>query len=665
MEDVATRHSHSRASLLRGLRLNVDVLVVVLSLAVTVTWSLLVGKEMNYDQLNYHFYLPYEFLGGRLAQDFMAANAQSYLNPLAYVPFFLMVTHGWHSLLITATLATAHALNIVLVYFIAREAIGERQDGRLLASLAAALAFASPVFLVEAGTSFADVTTTLFVLMGLLLTIRSAEESTRWTRRIFLAGLFLGLAGGLKLSNLVFGPPCAVALIFVSSSGKRLVRAWILLGIGAAAGLLIAHGYWGWQLWKEFGNPFFPLFNEFFRSPDFPAVGGGLDRFVPGSLLDAVLLPFRMLQLRSWIYIESVSPDIRFATLYVIAFAAAVIAVIRRIRTGAFGFGLRSKSTALVVFFVSAYVCWLWTSGNGRYGLAVSLLCGPVLVVALGAIITERRVALATLISLLVVQAIHFSNGDKRWSSEQWTRQWFDTAIPDRLVKEPYLYISVGGSSNSYIVPFLASGSAFTNPIGSISFDLNGPGGERLKSLFSRYEGRIRVISLDSAAGRGDRSSATWINSADTMVARLGYAVDGSDCLTISSAGLSHESGQDFDASDPERRWLTTCRLTPRPFELAQERARVTAIVEDIARWCPKLFKPAYSVIERFPTGWFANYPNSDILLLLRDDGAILATQTRTSADQFLGTLDDWEHGRHAVNCSSLPARPRDVFNFD
>ena len=44
-------------------------------------WSWWAGRDLNWDQLNYHFYAAYHFLDGRLERDFMGASIQGYLNP--------------------------------------------------------------------------------------------------------------------------------------------------------------------------------------------------------------------------------------------------------------------------------------------------------------------------------------------------------------------------------------------------------------------------------------------------------------------------------------------------------------------------------------------------------------------------------------------------------
>ena len=86
-------------------------------------WTLLAGKDLNWDLLNYHYYLPYEFLGGRLQQDFFAASAQSYLNPVGYLPFYLLVAAGWHSAVVSVLLAAAHGLSLTLLFLIARRVL--------------------------------------------------------------------------------------------------------------------------------------------------------------------------------------------------------------------------------------------------------------------------------------------------------------------------------------------------------------------------------------------------------------------------------------------------------------------------------------------------------------------------------------------------------------
>lgn len=642
----------------------IDIAVISLLVTATLIWVFVAGKDVNFDLLNYHFYLPFNMLDGRLEREFMAANAQGYQNPLPYLPFYLMVINGWRSLLIASVLASVHSLAIVLAYLIGKETLGAHPRARSIAALGALLAFASPVFLVEAGTTFADVTSAVFVLAAVLFALRTGEQHRSLWKPAFLAGLMLGIGSGLKLSNLVFGPACALLIAWRQGNLKSASQACFLFGLAAVLGFLSAYGYWGWQLWREFGNPFFPLFNDIFLSPDFPAVGGTHERFTPHTLGDALLLPFRMLELRSWIYIESVAPDLRFAFLTAVVFAALIVQVVRRFR-GILSEKAQAAPHALAAFTIVAFGFWVFSSANGRYGIAVSIICGPALAALTATSIKNSKVVLIALTSLLALQLFHVDKGDRRWSVEKWTREWFDLEIPQHLTEQAFLYISVGGNTNSYVLPFLAPDSVFMNPVGLVSFEVDGPGGQRVKTLLERYKGRIRVIALDPAMEITESSFQAWVRSADTMIARLGYAVDPSNCEVIFSAGVPYEPGHDFSNEVPRKRKLRTCLLTPRTFELADKRQRISAVADQIVHWCPKLFKPAYNVVERIPDGWFVNYPVSDTMLMFRDDDAILVTQTRTSKDIYLGTLADWETRTQRPDCATLPQRPRDVYTFD
>src|SRR5207247_6225752 len=151
----------------------------------------------------YHYYLPFELLAGRLGQDFFAASAQSYLNPIGYLPFYLMVTYGWHSVAVSIVLATAHSLSIGLLYLVAYRLFAHLppRDRGVFSCLAAALGAASGVYWMTVGGSFLDPLLVPPMLAGLLLLLR---EDRHAGRRAALAGALFGAAAALKYSNAIY-----------------------------------------------------------------------------------------------------------------------------------------------------------------------------------------------------------------------------------------------------------------------------------------------------------------------------------------------------------------------------------------------------------------------------------------------------------------------------
>ena len=148
-------------------------------------WTLHAGKDVNWDLLNYHYYVPFQLLAGRLEQDFFAASAQSYLNPVGYLPFYLMVAGGWHSVVVSIVLAAAHSLSIGLLYLIARRLFAHLppRERTVFSVLATALGAASGVYWMTVGGTFLDPLLVPLMLGGLLLLLREgrrADAGRRW-----------------------------------------------------------------------------------------------------------------------------------------------------------------------------------------------------------------------------------------------------------------------------------------------------------------------------------------------------------------------------------------------------------------------------------------------------------------------------------------------------
>ena len=163
--------------------------------AICAAWTVFAGKDVNWDLLNYHYYLPFQFVADRVGQDFFAASAQSYLNPIGYLPFYAMVSAGWHSVAVSVVLAVAHSVSIALLYLISRKLFAHLpQRERIgMSCFATALGAATAVFWATVGTSFLDPLLVPPMLAGLLLLLEHGSA-----RRAALAGALFGAAAALK-----------------------------------------------------------------------------------------------------------------------------------------------------------------------------------------------------------------------------------------------------------------------------------------------------------------------------------------------------------------------------------------------------------------------------------------------------------------------------------
>ena len=221
------------------------------------------GEDANWDWQNYHEYNVWAVINGRYDIDAIPAGFQTYFNPVVYFPWYYLrhfLPPPYGGLIMGAV----HGLNLALVWRLSRVLLGIAANGLTVAASVLLAAF-GPMTLSEVGTSFSDILTALPIVAGVTLIL--AAEQTQRARTLFLAGLLLGAAVGLKLTNVVFALGAAAALL--PSARPALALGWLTLGgaIGSAA----TGGAWSLMLWREFGNPVFPLFGGLIPSPELHA----------------------------------------------------------------------------------------------------------------------------------------------------------------------------------------------------------------------------------------------------------------------------------------------------------------------------------------------------------------------------------------------------------
>ena len=627
--------------------------VIALPAVLCAAWTIYAGKDINWDLLNYHYYLPYEWLNHRLERDFFAASAQSYLNPAGYVPFYLMVSAGWHSVVVSVVLAVFHSLSLPLLYMLAWRLFAHREhtERTILSLLAAALGAATAVLWETIGTSFLDPLIIPPMLAGLLLLADEAPRNA--LRRAALAGALFGVAAALKYSAAIFG--LAALPLAAAMPGMRGMARWRAGFCYAAGGVLavaVLAGPWLGLMQREFGNPVFPLMNAWFRSPYSPPVDQVSDRFGVDGLRGLLGFPFRMISLDRSLYSENFAPDLRFAALVAVAVGLPAVAAMRRAGRES---ALRGPDWRVFAFFGAAFALWLASSTNARYGLLVLLLAGVCL-----ARLVERalppiaaRVVLAVLLVLQVGMTVIASPA--RWFiAEPWSKHWLAYDVPQRALREPALYLTVEVLPLAVIAPFLNPESSFVNFRGQQSLPPDSP---RLAALLKRYRGNVRVLGRDIMPVAG-RPPAAALQAYDRTLVRIGLRVDPEDCFTIAwrpdfgdeLSRLANLIVRPLPAH--EALSAASCGLRPAardPAE-AKEEHRVSALFDRIERACPRLFRGQTSVTEPLLDGWSRYYTEFDARLEALGDHVIL-NFLRTGRHVDLGKLSAWGRG-----LSPLPA---------
>jgi hypothetical protein len=350
-----------------------------------------------------------------------------------------------------------------------------------------------------------------------------------------------------------------------------------------------------------------------------------------------------MVALDRHLYSETFAPDIRLAALAacMVVLPALSLARIARVQGS-----LRGSDWRMLGFLAAAWVLWIATSANARYGMVVLLLAGVALARLTERVLPARaaRIALGVLLAVQIGTSVLAS--PPRWFlAEPWSKRWLPYDVPARALREPALYLTLEVQPMAVVVPFVHPESSFVNFRGQHSVPSDSP---RLAALLERHGGRVRALGrrLELLDGR---PAAEEVKAYDGSLRRIGYRMDTADCFTIawrpdSEDALSRAANRLARASpSPEPLSVVSCGLLPAlrdPSDAARER-EVSASFDRIERLCPALFRGQTAVTEPLASGWSRNYGGLDARLEAYGDHVILHRYRRATVVD-LGRLSDW-----------------------
>ncbi len=523
-------------------------------------WSLALGQDANWDLQNYHWYNPYAFLHWRFGQDIAPANIQSYESPLFDIPWYLLAQIA-PARVVGFVIGAVHSANFLLVYAISFRLLPIASVvAREFSAIALAIVGILGVVTINLiGTTFNDLIVSIGVLGSLLLTIEVfpltvaadilpqtlANTGTRSLKRVFVAGLPLGIAMAGKLTAAPFAVAFVMAFFATSIPKRRALEFALLFGCGVAVPFLIIHGAWSMWLWHEFQNPVFPFYNEIFHSP-LTTLKNEFDPFrkKPHGLLQLLFFPlFHLNDPLAFSNVQTI--DYRLAAANIIV-PTALLA--RRIFPATKT--MPDRARYLFASCIVSYTLWLLLFDYYRYLLALYMII-PLIITILLLDLPGPRVLNASTIAVVLMALILTGKGES-WGRIPWTDRFVEAAPGElRLAADPGKTLLVLlDSPLAYLVPLLPA--------------------------------NISAVDLDTQIAPLEPADFPWNVRRHEKINQPWEAIYG-----VSSGGI----------------WTQEFKRRLKSFRLTAELSTCKILKTNLAEAAPLDFKPVFCKLERLESG--------------------------------------------------------------
>jgi hypothetical protein len=468
-------------------------------------YSVHLGVSQMWDIRNYHLYNPFAALNGRYLTDVAPAQLQTYYNPTLDIPFYLLIKslNDWPRL-IAFLIGALHGINLLCVALIAWQLLGGI-DGmsrclRVVLSAISLLIGATGAGSVPMiGSWTGDSQSATPVLAALLLVIygvnRAQTDPALAVKPLIVAGLFGGFAVGLKLTTATYAVALAASLL-VLPAGLRL-RTWSSFALAGLFGALLGGGWHHFTMWRLFGNPFFPSFNNIFQSPYASPEAYTDTRYIPKTLWDWLSYPFQ------WAYydrpgIVSQLPfrDIRLATAITLSALALLAWLVARFGQQPRRAPLTPGVHAFASFMIVGYLLWLGTFSMYRYLLPIELLSGVPIAIAI--CLLARREAWTVLAAVAGVFSI-ITTIPQEWGHAPFQKRYLEIGAPP-LPPNTLVLMLAGDVPVAYFIPFLDQDARWISVINNfLSPRQNNLLMHRARTLVQNHRGPLMALQSGAA----------------------------------------------------------------------------------------------------------------------------------------------------------------------
>lgn len=457
----------------------------------------LLGQDAGWDQANYHLSSVHAWLHGRPWADFAVSQQQSWFNPAAELPAWLIVTH-LPARPATMALALLPLGNAMALWALVRRFVfpGPGLRAAILGLACTFVGVVGTVHLVVVATTMAEAWTPALVLCAFyaLLAALDAPPPAQ-VRRLAIAGLLLGFVAGLKPTNAPFVIGAVLTLALFRSRLAAGLAPLLAFAAGGTAGFAVGGGWWMVALWREYGDPAFPMFSK----GDNAWIGADAvshQYFLRQHWWQLFTDPFRLAVGDHSTQLSTVMP-VRDAR-YLVGFYAALVVLTNALRLRITGhWPDRPVPEVAAALFATCYVTWVAAFNVDRYVLPLELFAPAMAALMLQrlGLLESRRAALAffAFLALIVV-----ASRPVRTMREPITADWFGLSVPPGIAGPDTLYVMTGWEALGWLTLYdvrLGPRAAFVRISGNLRIDPDRALGARITAAVRTHRGPLRSLT--------------------------------------------------------------------------------------------------------------------------------------------------------------------------
>ncbi|MCX5848706.1 MAG: hypothetical protein NTW65_04590 [Deltaproteobacteria bacterium] len=494
-------------------------------------YSLILGQDTNFDLRNYHLYNPYAFLNNRLSFDLAPSGLQTYLNPFLDVVYFFAISH-LRPRTVGFLIGFIQGLNFILVYSISNHVLNECKWKNVYSLILAMGGLLSVGFLSEVGTILNDSMVAVILLMSLWMIISSVDkledDQRSFIPLLMCSGILAGIGCALKLTTSIYALAMCLAFFALPVRWDRKIKMSFLFGLSVLLGLLVAGGYWMFEVWSLFGNPLFPMFNNIFHGPLAEIVPMRDLRFLPNTFFEKVFYP-ALFTVNPGRVSELKYEQVSWLFAYVAVLALLTDRFVKIFKKDSDQCSRNSAQGFLLAFFCISYVLWLNIFGIYRYLILAEILIPLLLFIAVNYFFRTSLACWGTIFFIIALTVFNL-RGVPDWGHSAWAEKIYRVESNTLTMDPKPAAVYFVGGPLAWLVPALdinapVIGLASGMPVSEDYW-------RRTKELVAGRDGKSFLIlesdtpDVLNQAKNGLANLGLGIkdNSCDRMVAYLGTA---------------------------------------------------------------------------------------------------------------------------------------------